>query len=219
MGGVKVSDFRGLSWVLAMLEIKKPIRKIIDGMFLKFTISQAALLGILSGLLVPITACIPIVFFLLVGILYSIVGEIIVPGITGFQNAPFFDIILRNIKFFGNVILSILTNMAIPSAFLGLSEIVVRHLVFKNPHKRSIWKWIYEHSAISILASFTVMFILLWQYQEVLFGIVGVLFITAMPAYIVGLVYRSILLVSMDNVLKVIYRLRGNSEIGGKIKR
>ncbi|MDD2431287.1 MAG: hypothetical protein PHD88_00650 [Firmicutes bacterium] len=202
-----MSDFMGLSGVLAMLEMKKPIRKEIQKQFLKLKKYQVVFLGALSGVLFPLTLCLPVLAYLAVGALYSIVFESVVPGVTGFQGENFLGIFAYNISFFGNIVAFIIKYMALPSLIVAVPEIVIRHHVFINP-KQSVWKTIYEKSLISIVAFYVLFVILTFPSRDYLFGIAGILVIVALPAYIVGLLYRCILFLTMDYLLKLCVRLK-----------
>lgn len=71
----KEAGFSILSNVLAVWEMQKTIRKTIEALFLRITAIQAMLLGAILGAFVPVTVCIPFLFILSIGAIYTGLAE------------------------------------------------------------------------------------------------------------------------------------------------
>jgi hypothetical protein len=200
----KEAGFSILSNVLAVWEMQKPIRKTIEALFLRITAIQAMLLGVISGAFVPVTVCIPFLFAIYTGL-----AEIILPGVTGFPLEGFFIAIGENVRVVLKIVGKIVLFMGLTSALAGAIEITIRRLVFTK-EANNLVLWLYKTSTISISYIFLLTVGTVWKYRQEVYGLLGLSFIGIMAGFTLGYVYRSVLLLNLDNLLKLMHKLALN---------
>jgi len=202
-----ISGLLSLTYMLAYLEIKNPQNKQLNNMFTSLSKTRIAVVGAISGFLVPLAICLPALLYLGAGFLYTIMAETLIPGITGFQGEPFTNIFTQNLSFFSQILVLILKYTALPSILMGLCDITLRHRFFNNP-QNNVWPWLYKHCAAPISAFFIIISILTWSSRKAMFGIAGLLVINSLPAAFLGLLYRGILLATLDKQLLIITKFK-----------
>ena len=78
---------------------------------------------------------------------------------------------------------------------------------FNNP-QNNVWPWLYKHCAAPSSAFFIIISILTWSSRKAMFGIAGLLVINSLPAVFLGLLYRGILLATLDKQLLIITKFK-----------
>ena len=209
--GEKDSGFYTLGHILAREEIKsiknqKKMKKSMS-IFLSLSSFQTALLGCISGAMVPFWLVLPLVIYGVIGIIYTLAMEFIFPGATGFSTNSFLDMIMKNTSFCSNIFILLIRSILIPSAIVGTIDISLRRVYYKQ-EKKGVLSWLYTKSCIPFIAITLIVVILFWKDRSSVFGIWGLLFVGSVMGWIFRQLFRSILLVSMDLLLLVIIQYR-----------
>lgn len=109
------------------------------------------------------------------------------------------------LKIVGKIVLF----MGLTSALAGAIEITIRRLVFTK-EANNLVIWLYKTSTISIIYIFLLTVGTVWKYQQEVYGLLGLSFIGIMAGFTLGYVYRSVLLLNLDNLLKLMHKLALN---------
>lgn len=198
------SSYLILGHILARMDINNPTRKSIDQLFQRLSLFATLLVGALSGLLAPVVACVPFLFFLGIGFIYTLLMEMLLPGATGFANESFLIAFNKNVVLFTQLLITVLKYTVIPSLLVGSLEITLRHIFYKQKTQQGYIAWLYKNSVI-LAAPFTLATIILfWNVKDAIFGVLGLLFIAVLAGWFARRVYKSILLTAMDLVLVII---------------